>query len=141
MGYYKIKNITKSLAKRDMQKNKDLSITLNDGLFPSEQIIQSGGEVLIECMRLPTELQKLRVKGLVTIVEVGKNEFLSKLKESQKPKQPVEKEEPETTTTKKETTSSPTKLSSTTSSTSKSSSSTKKNDSTSSSTKSEDKEE
>ena len=133
MGYYKVKNITKSLAKRDMQKDKDLTVTLNDGLFPSDQVIESGGEFLIHCTKLPTELQKLRVKGLVTIVEVGKNEFLSKLKESEKPKKPTEKKETKTTTTKKPTTtsdndddSSSSKSSSSKSSSSKSTSSSKK---------------
>jgi hypothetical protein len=101
MGYYKVKNITNSLAKRDIQKDKNLAITLNNGLFPTEKVIEMGDEFLIECSKLPTELQKLRVKGLVTIVEVGKNEFLYKLKESQKPKKPVEKEK--STNTKKTT--------------------------------------
>lgn len=90
MGYYKVKNITNTLAKRDSQKDKDLTIKLNDGLFPIEQTIKSGTQVLIECMKIPTELQKLRVKGFVTIVEASRNEYLSELKELDKPKPPVD---------------------------------------------------
>jgi uncharacterized pyridoxal phosphate-containing UPF0001 family protein len=100
MAYYKVKNITNTLAKRDSQKDSKLTITLNNGLFPSDQSIGVGQDVLIECMRVPTELQKLRVKGLVTIVEVSKNEYLNRLKENEKPKQPEPKKEEKPTTKK-----------------------------------------
>lgn len=125
MGYYKVKNITNTLAKRDSQKDKDLKISLNNGLFPIEQTIKSGSEVLIECMRIPTELQKLRVKGLVTILESSKNEYLAQLKELDKPEQPkaVDKKSVSKKSKKNETASTKSSSSSSSSSSSKSSSS------------------
>lgn len=120
MGYYKIKNITNTLAKRHPNKNSAVKISLHDGLKKSEYEISSGEEIAMECQTIPVDLQKLRIKGHVTIVEMSKNNFLSQLKESQKPEQSEEKEEK--SSKKKSTTTSSTKSTTRKSSTKKSSS-------------------
>ena len=101
MGYYKIKNVTNSLAKRHSQKNKSVSVKLNEGLFQSEHVIESGDQLVLECIKLPIDLQKLRMKGYITVVEISKNQFLSTLKEIDRPEQPTavkEKPQPKTKT-------------------------------------------
>ena len=93
MGYYKVKNITNTLGKRHPQRDTNVNISINEGLIAKNFELASGQEVAMECVKIPVDLQKLRVKGLVTISEMSRNKFVSLYNESQKPSTPEKKEQ------------------------------------------------
>lgn len=76
MAYYKIKNITNTLGKRDTNKNKTLNIKYNVGFMQKNYSLGVGNEMIISCNILPTTVQSLRIKGFVTVREISENEFL-----------------------------------------------------------------
>ena len=76
MAYYKIKNITQTLAKRDANKDKILNIKYNIGFIEKIYSLPVGQEMIISCTNLPTTIQSLRIKGFVTVREISENEFL-----------------------------------------------------------------
>ena len=89
MAYYKIKNITNSLAKRHDNKNKTLDITYNVGFNKKTYILPVGGEMIISCMNLPVNIQTLRIKQLVTVKEISENEFLKSQRPNAKKQEPI----------------------------------------------------
>lgn len=80
MGYYKIKNLTNKLDKRDVNKNKIIDVNLNSGMRVSNYKISVNDVLYIEFKSIPVELHKERMKGYISIVEISKNEFLKHTK-------------------------------------------------------------
>lgn len=88
MGKYRIKNLTNELGKRDADYNKQISFQIKNGLFKKDVVINAGDELYIELKMLPLDLQRLRIKRLVSVTEIGNLEYNSKIKElNKKPKQ------------------------------------------------------
>jgi len=84
MGYFKIKNITNSLPKRHVKKDSMVEIEYSGGFIKKSFKLNSGAEAYIEAGNLPISIHKLRMKGMISIVEVSKNDFYKK----QKPEPP-----------------------------------------------------
>lgn len=98
MGKYKIKNLTDSFGKRDADYNKTISFQVSNGLMKKTITIEPGDELFIELKILPLDLQRLRIKNIVTVTEIGNLEFNSRLKAEQiknKPVQVMEEIKPE----------------------------------------------
>ena len=87
MSTYKITNITETTGKRDFKHNSVLDIDYVDSMVKKTIRIKPGDSVYLTTQRLPMSVHKLRVKGLVTVIEVGSSELASKVSQ---PK-PVEK--------------------------------------------------
>lgn len=75
MGYYRIKNITDKLPKRHPQKDSILKIEYNIGFKNDSHNLGGGQQITIECGNLPTNIHMLRMKNLITVQEISKNEF------------------------------------------------------------------
>lgn len=72
MMYFIIKSLTSDLGKRDTYKDADLKFTYRSGINNKEAIIPAGQELVISCENLPIEIQKYRMKNLVTVRETKK---------------------------------------------------------------------
>lgn len=115
MAYYKIKNITGSLAKRHQNKDMELKVEYLVGFQKKVYTLPVGQELVMSCKALPLQIHTLRAKGLVNVIEISENEFMKLQKPSAK-KTSVEKEINEdstenTTEKKKKKKSQPTKTS------------------------------
>lgn len=75
MAYYKIKNITNTLGKRDSKSNTAQNIEFKDIIGASNISITPGGEIVIEATYLPVSAQKLRAEGIITVVEIDRNTY------------------------------------------------------------------
>jgi len=80
MGYYKIKNITNLLGKRHLSKNTTLDVEYSSGYKKESFLLNVGGIAYFEAGNLPFNIHKLRMKNMITVVEVSKNEFYKKQK-------------------------------------------------------------
>lgn len=93
MGKYRIKNLTDSFGKRDADYNKVVSFQVSNGLMKKTITIEPGDELYIELKILPLDLQRLRIKNIVTVTEIGNLEFNSRLKAEQNKNKPVQAKE------------------------------------------------
>lgn len=84
MGYYKIKNVTDTLAKRHAKVNTIQNIDISDSFKNKLVAIAPTEEFLLESNFLPISLHKLRSEGLINIVEMDKNSFHKLFNEQQK---------------------------------------------------------
>lgn len=75
MGYYKIKNITNTLAKRHPRKDSVIKIDHKDGIKTKPYDLKSGEQITISCGNLPANLHLHRMKGLISVTEISENEF------------------------------------------------------------------
>ena len=87
MTYYKITSLTPKLGKRHIDKNTTLNISYREGFNTREHNLAAGATLYISSPSLPVNLHKLRMKNLISVVEIGKNLFLKLTK----PKPVVEK--------------------------------------------------
>lgn len=76
MVYYKITSLTSKLAKRHADKDTTLKIAYRNRFTEKEHILPAGGTLYISSPSLPINLHKLRMKKLVTVVEIGKDTFM-----------------------------------------------------------------
>lgn len=84
MVYYKVKSVTNTLGKRDINKDNVLDIEYVIGLEKKTFKLNAGGILYMSCNNLPISLHKLRMKKLIQIIEISENEFLSKQKNDNK---------------------------------------------------------
>lgn len=77
MGTFKITNITNTLGKRDAKYNTVLSIGYVDDMLKKTINIKAGETVYLTIPSLPISAHLLRVKNLITVIEVGDNEIAS----------------------------------------------------------------
>lgn len=90
MGKYRIKNLTDSFGKRDADYNKTVSFQVSNGLMKKTITIEPGDELYIELKILPLDLQRLRIKNVIAVTEIGNLEFNSRLKAEQNKNKPVQ---------------------------------------------------
>jgi len=95
MAYFRIKNITSNLQKRDPNKDTTLDVEYNEGFKKKNQKLKPGAELYISSPNLPVEFHLLRMKRLITVNEISKNNFL-------KLQKPIPKVVTTNTTTEKE---------------------------------------
>jgi hypothetical protein len=96
MGTFKITNITHLLGKREHKFNSVLDVDYVDNMMKKTIKIKAGNTVYLTTPSLPISAHLLRVKNLITVVEVSDNELASaKVKPTVKPEaQPVVKIKP-----------------------------------------------
>lgn len=108
MMHFKIKSLTNTLGKRDSSKDLEIKFTYSSGVKKQTSVLPAGGEMIISCEKLPVEIQKYRMKNLLTVQEVKKpsdyNDFSAKLKTTSNKKKEKEVEIKPTTTVKPKTT-------------------------------------
>jgi hypothetical protein len=75
MNTYKITNITNTVGKRDFKYNSDLNIEYVDNMVKKSIKIRPNNSIYLTVSSLPLSVQKLRVKGLVTVSEIGATEL------------------------------------------------------------------
>ncbi len=77
MGFFKIRNITPSLSKRDSRQNTPQSIELTGTYSKSNLVLPPNAEFVFESNFLPVQLHKLRVENVISVLEISRDEFLS----------------------------------------------------------------
>ena len=91
MAYYKIKSLTKGLPKRHLDKNKTLTIEYRDGFTVKTNTLTPTGVLYISSPSLPLNFHTLRMKGLISVVEINKNLFMKLSKPKKKLIPPAKK--------------------------------------------------
>jgi len=89
MSTYKITNITNLAGKRDFKFNTELSIDFVDNMVKKTIKVKPNDSVFLSVKSLPLSVHRLRVKGLITVSEIGETELaktISANKPVQKPK-------------------------------------------------------
>jgi len=71
MNTYKITNITNLAAKRDNYYNSTIDVEYVDNLTKKILKINAGESVYLSVQSLPLSVHRLRVKKLITVVEVS----------------------------------------------------------------------
>ena len=71
MSIYKITNRTNLVGKRDFKFNSELDITVVENMVKRTMKLKPGDSVFLTVASLPLSVHRLRVKGLVTVVEVS----------------------------------------------------------------------
>lgn len=85
MNTYKITNLTNTAAKRDVKFNSSLNIDYVDNMIKKTVTVKPGESLYLTVAELPLSVHKLRVKNLVSVVEVSKRE-LENIMNASKPK-------------------------------------------------------
>ena len=75
MSIYKITNITNLAGKRDLQFNSILDISYVDEMMKKSVKVKPGETVYLTILSLPLSVHRLRVKKLVSVVEITKTEL------------------------------------------------------------------
>lgn len=102
MSTYKITNITNLTNKRDFKYNSPLEFQVVDNMVKQTISIKPADSVFLTVSSLPLSIHRLRVKGLITVVEVSPDD-IPKKKVAAKPKAPKKPVEKKPTTTAKKT--------------------------------------
>jgi hypothetical protein len=85
MSTYRITNITNTAGKRDFKHNSILDIEYVDDMTKKIVKVKPGDSMFLTTSSLPLSVHRLRVKGLITVVEVSAVELANAL-ENSKPK-------------------------------------------------------
>ena len=85
MSIYKIVNITHLATKRDVKFNSTLEIEYVEDMVKKVITFKPNETVFLTVGSLPLSVHKLRVKNLITVVEVGAAELAKSINDS-KPK-------------------------------------------------------
>jgi hypothetical protein len=80
MANYKITNLTNTAGKRDMKFNTTLSIDYVDEMQKKSIQVKPGETVFLQIHSLPLSVHKLRVKKLISVVEISTNELNNSMK-------------------------------------------------------------
>jgi hypothetical protein len=75
MSNYKITNITDTTGKRNLRFNSILDIDYVDEMQKKSIKIKPGETVFLQIHSLPLSVHKLRVRKLVSVVEISNNEL------------------------------------------------------------------
>lgn len=79
MSTYKITNITNLANKRDFKFNSVLDIEYVDNMVKKVVKIKPGNTVYLTVSSLPLSVHKLRVKNLITVVEISASELANSM--------------------------------------------------------------
>lgn len=85
MNTYKITNLTNTVGKREFKYNSSLSIEYVSDMMKKTATVRPGESLYLTVSELPISVHRLRVKNLVSVVEISQNE-LENLKNQGKPK-------------------------------------------------------
>lgn len=91
MSTYKLTNTTNLAGKRDFKYNSVLDITVVEGMVKNTMKLKPGDTVYLTVASLPLSVHRLRVKGLVTVVEVSPSDVPKKAKPQKTPIKPKAK--------------------------------------------------
>jgi hypothetical protein len=83
MSTYKITNITNTIEKRNINFNSILNVEYIDGMKKKGIVIKPNETIYITISSLPISVQRLRIKNLVSVIEVDSTELnkaISKIK-------------------------------------------------------------
>jgi hypothetical protein len=75
MANYKITNLTNTAGKRDLKFNTTLSIDYVDSMQRKSIQVKPGETIFLQIHSLPLSVHKLRVKKLISVIEVSTNEL------------------------------------------------------------------
>jgi len=87
MTIYKITNITNFAGKREVKFNSPLDIEYVDAMMKKTIVVKPGETIFLQISSLPLSVHRLRVKRLISVVEVGATE-LQKTIDAAKPAVP-----------------------------------------------------
>jgi len=79
MTNYKITNITNTAGKRDPKFNTTLNIDYVDSMVKKNITVKPGETIFLQINSLPLSVHRLRVKKLISVVEVSNNELKNSL--------------------------------------------------------------
>lgn len=98
MNTYKITNLSNLLGKRDLRYDTVLDIDYVDSMMKKTIKIKPGETIFLQISSLPLSVHRLRVKKLISVVEIGQTE-LQKHIDAAKPVAPKKVEVVDTETT------------------------------------------
>ena len=102
MATYKILNGTYKLNKRDVNYNKTLSFEVTEGFKINKVKIEPNQLIYLDISKLPLSLQKYRMEGLITILQINDLDYKRELKEFNKKKLVVDNKDDKTSKKTKE---------------------------------------
>ncbi len=79
MSTFKITNISNLIGKREYKFNSILDIDYVDEMTNKTVKVKPGDSVYLTTSSLPLSVHRLRVKNLVTVVELNTNDFLKSI--------------------------------------------------------------
>jgi len=82
MKYFKIKNLTNTLKKRNARANIVLEITYIDNMVKKSKKIHPDEVLFLQLISLPLSIHKMRINGLIAVNEISRDEFLMEQKKS-----------------------------------------------------------
>jgi hypothetical protein len=82
MANYRITNVTNLAGKREIGFNSTLSIDYVESMMKKSISIKPGETVFLQISSLPLSVHRLRVKKLITVVEVSDSEMKNNLNAS-----------------------------------------------------------
>ena len=86
MSTYKITNTTNLAGKRDFKYNSELDIQVVDNMVKKSIKINPGDSIYLTIPSLPLSVHRLRVKRLITVIEVSPEDIPKKVKKATSPK-------------------------------------------------------
>jgi hypothetical protein len=75
MNTYKITNLTNTAGKRDFRFNSSLDIEYVDNMIKKTVSVKPGASLYLTVSSLPMSVHKLRVKNLISVIEVSAKEL------------------------------------------------------------------
>jgi len=75
MNTYKITNLTNFAGKRETKYNSTLDIEYVDSMMTKTIKVKPGETVYLQISSLPLSVHRLRVKKLISVVEIGESEL------------------------------------------------------------------
>ena len=75
MNTYKITNLTNTAGKRDPKFNSTLDIDYVDAMMKKTVKVKPGEAIFLQISTLPLSVHRLRVKGLISVIEISESEL------------------------------------------------------------------
>jgi len=88
MNTYKITNLTNTVGKRDPKFNATLDLDYVDAMMKKSIKIKPSETIFLQISTLPLSIHRLRVKGLISVVEVGPSELKNNMETTNKLRKP-----------------------------------------------------
>jgi len=92
MNTYKITNLTNTAGKRDPKFNSTLDIDYVDAMMKKTVKVNPGESIFLQISTLPLSVHRLRVKGLISVVEISQSELKNTMEASSRLRSKPKKE-------------------------------------------------
>lgn len=92
MNTYKITNLTNDAGKRDPKFNSTLDIDYVDAMMKKTVKVKPGESIYLQISTLPLSVHRLRVKGLISVVEISQSELKNTMEASSRLRSKPKKE-------------------------------------------------